>query len=139
MVHWRLAGLVLVAVAVASGLSDGHLDRSDASLARTITTAAGPSNASAVTADHHDMPLSSASATGSVGGNLSVYVPPVPPRTVIRELCVTLVQGQQPRPQVWLPDLVQLTGDTVSATTSWCSTYLELNGATAFRQSPPPG
>jgi hypothetical protein len=60
-------------------------------------------------------------------GNVSVYVPPVPPRPVIIHLCRDLTDGRKPEPAVWLPDLVALTGGTQAATTSWCRTFLSIS------------
>lgn len=62
--------------------------------------------------------------SNEAGGNLEVYVPPVPPSPVIRHLCQDLVSGTKPDPGGWFPDLVAITGGSVPATTSWCRQYL---------------
>lgn len=87
----------------------------------------------AIPAAAHSAPSASRSALPSppprpsgAGGNLEVYVPPVPPPAVIQHLCSDLVSGTKPDPGGWLPDLVAITGGSVPATTSWCRHYLDI-------------
>lgn len=80
-------------------------------------------------------PTSHRPVNDAAGGNISVYVPPVPPRPVIIHLCRDLTEGRKAEPAVWLPDLIAITGGTQAATTTWCRTFLVLNSEPATSHS----
>jgi hypothetical protein len=63
----------------------------------------------------------------SAAGDLSVYVPPVPPLPVMEHVCEDLVSGRPAEPAGWMPALTGVTGGSVQATTTWCGTFLSLH------------
>ena len=119
--NFRIRRVVLsgsvAGVAVFAGLSAVHPERS----AGAIPVAAH----SNPTSTRSTVPTPPPQAIGA-GGNLEVYVPPVPPPPVIRHLCEDLVSDTKPDPGAWLPDLVAITGGSLPATTSWCRQYLDI-------------
>jgi hypothetical protein len=72
----------------------------------------------------------------SVGGNLIVTVPQLPPQRALARLCVLFLSGQQgggppgadKRKAALLAKLIAATGGATAATTAWCTSYLHPHG-----------